>query len=1139
MDWLGFRRLERSRNWETLTDPPPQGPPGAGDGVTINNQDGDEITTDGATIASLKVVSGTLDGDLTVTGEINGGVYTGGNVVAGGLFYAGTFEGTSLSAGSIEFALLDAGTVTTPDLESALVSGATVSAGTIEPTANGAVTVRVGTLSAATLSLDQQYSLLLVSGGTATIGTATTVEGPSDGAAAIIVSGGQLNLSGGLTLDGGAYLNDGAVGVSSAGGTLTVGGTGSGRIFVGGSAQVNVGSDFILGESGAGQLTVQNGGHVVVGGDMESAVESGSTATGTIVDAAADLEFDGDWEIGVEGAATWTLSEAVTASVGGSTELGVSSGGSGALTLSDAGTSVIGGGDGLTVGGEGDGTLTVQSGALFDGSAGELTVAEGEDSNGTVEIDDAGSELIVGDDATVGAAGSGTITVTGGAATFSGTLTLGESKGATGGLAVTDGGVTLAGDTTVGGSGAGSISVGPDGVIAPGTLKIPTGSTDTITLGESASGDGTLNVSGTGALVESFGLTVGGAGGGTLTIGDEGRLTTTGDATVGEDVTATIQKVTVTSAGTWAVGGDLSLGEAAVATASVTSGGLVQVDGDLTLGEDAGATGYLTVSGVLSAGSSHTPASLKWGGVMDVGEAGTGALAIFGGGQATAIAGEQGQLEIASGKGAKGTVTVSGAGSELTGQKLAVGGTATAVGGVGVLTVESGATASFAQGGVVWTGSRVTVGGALTLGALVDDGALSAAGGRIVVTGSLLGTGTVSIGAGGSFLLNAATTKLDNRVTISSNTGVFSVTGGSGADLFQVSVAALGSKDVIVGGAGYDTLAFTTAGTIAAAAFTHVSGIDAVRLPAGATTLVLANTLVTSSDAGRLAIVGGAGVDSINASDVSSGVLVFNGAATTQTIFAAGSGQVALTGGAGNDVFRFAAAALTAQDSVNGGGGSNTLVFTTAGTIKAAVLAQISGINQIDLAAGTNALVVTNALVQSAGAKTLTILGGTGADTVTAAAVTSTGEVVFKGDGGADRITGGMGINIYEVGKAAGTLTVANAFTSGTAAHGMLQFGVGLTDQSLWFEQSGANLVVDVIGTTEQVTLTGWFGTNKSAQVAEIQAGGLEIDAGVAKLVSAMAAFSAANPSFNPTAAGTTMPTDSTLQSAITANWHH
>jgi T5SS/PEP-CTERM-associated repeat protein len=243
------------------------------------------------------------------------------------------------------------------------------------------VVVSAGTLSAPTLVLDQTDAYLGVNAGTVTITDAVTIDGPQAGAGEILVSGGQLSLEGGLTLDGGAALGVGSFVVASAGGVvttpeLTVGETGAGYVSVlGSNAHLNVSGALILGESGSGSLTVENGGHVTIGGNAESAVMSGSTATGRISDAAADLTFDKDWEIGVAGTATWTLGSGASATVAGKTELGVSSGGSGTLTLTDADTMVVGGGS-VIVGAVGSGTLNVQSGAEFNGAAGTLTVAE-------------------------------------------------------------------------------------------------------------------------------------------------------------------------------------------------------------------------------------------------------------------------------------------------------------------------------------------------------------------------------------------------------------------------------------------------------------------------------------------------------------------------------------------------------------------------------------------------------------------------------------------------------------------------------------------------------------------------------------------------------------------------------------------
>jgi hypothetical protein len=71
------------------------------------------------------------------------------------------------------------------------------------------------------------------------------------------------------------------------------------------------------------------------------------------------------------------------------------------------------------------------------------------------------------------------------------------------------------------------------------------------------------------------------------------------------------------------------------------------------------------------------------------------------------------------------------------------------------------------------------------------------------------------------------------------------------------------------------------------------------------------------------------------------------------------------------------------------------------------------------------------------------------------------------------------------------------------------------------------------------VTLDGWFGSNASAKVSEIQTSdGMQLDSQLSSLVSAMATFVSNNPGFDPVTA-TQMPTDSTLQSAVAAAWHH
>jgi hypothetical protein len=102
-----------------------------------------------------------------------------------------------------------------------------------------------------------------------------------------------------------------------------------------------------------------------------------------------------------------------------------------------------------------------------------------------------------------------------------------------------------------------------------------------------------------------------------------------------------------------------------------------------------------------------------------------------------------------------------------------------------------------------------------------------------------------------------------------------------------------------------------------------------------------------------------------------------------------------------------------------------------------------------------------------------------------------------------------------------------------------LDFSSGLNEENIWFIHSGNNLVIDVLGSQNSVTVQGWFGSNTSAQLLEIKGSdGLEIDSQLNQLVSAMATFQSNNPGFNP-ATATQMPGDTTLQNTIATAWHH
>ncbi|WP_439815494.1 beta strand repeat-containing protein [Zavarzinia sp. CC-PAN008] len=130
------------------------------------------------------------------------------------------------------------------------------------------------------------------------------------------------------------------------------------------------------------------------------------------------------------------------------------------------------------------------------------------------------------------------------------------------------------------------------------------------------------------------------------------------------------------------------------------------------------------------------------------------------------------------------------------------------------------------------------------------------------------------------------------------------------------------------------------------------------------------------------------------------------------------------------DLFLFQAGHLSGSDTLLGGAGAvvDTLRLTTAGTIAAASFANVSGIEQVQLANGTNALVVTNGLASSANGAVLTIVGTMGNDFVQAGGLTASA-IDVTGSGGNDTVIGGLGADTFRFSATA--LTAADRVTGG------------------------------------------------------------------------------------------------------------
>ncbi|WP_439815493.1 beta strand repeat-containing protein [Zavarzinia sp. CC-PAN008] len=162
------------------------------------------------------------------------------------------------------------------------------------------------------------------------------------------------------------------------------------------------------------------------------------------------------------------------------------------------------------------------------------------------------------------------------------------------------------------------------------------------------------------------------------------------------------------------------------------------------------------------------------------------------------------------------------------------------------------------------------------------------------------------------------------------------------------------------------------------------------------------------------------------------------------------------------DLFQFQAVHLTSADTLVGGSGAvvDTLRLTTAGTVAAASLANVSGIEQVQLANGTNALVVTNGLASSANGAVLTIVGAMGNDFVQAGGLTASA-IDFSGSGGVDTVIGGLGADTFRF--TATALTAADRVTGGG----------GTAIDQLVFTSAGTQVLTGVTGIEKIVLVNG------------------------------------------------------------------
>jgi Ca2+-binding RTX toxin-like protein len=286
-------------------------------------------------------------------------------------------------------------------------------------------------------------------------------------------------------------------------------------------------------------------------------------------------------------------------------------------------------------------------------------------------------------------------------------------------------------------------------------------------------------------------------------------------------------------------------------------------------------------------------------------------------------------------------------------------------------------------------------------------------------------------------------------------------------------VLGLSTTDVLVGITGAETY----------------GGYDTIVGGSGAQYLSVSSGPTTPDGSFNNTILGGGGTVTLAASGVNNSTLLAG--TGIDTLLATGGGVNVLKGGGGNDTLL----AAESGDTLIAGNGASVIMSS-------------SGANTtLSAGSGTDVL--------SASAANNTLIAGTGTDTLTD--------------------TGSNGVYWYAPGD--GSDTIFNGSLANSNASNQLQFGTGLTDENLWFQRFGNNLVIDSMGTNNQITVNNWF-AGVGDQLQEIVAGGLKLDSQIGNLIQAMATYSANHPGFNP-ATTAQAPNDSARQTAITSAWHH
>lgn len=558
-------------------------------------------------------------------------------------------------------------------------------------------------------------------------------------------------------------------------------------------------------------------------------------------------------------------------------------------------------------------------------------------------------------------------------------------------------------------------------------------------------------------------------------------------------------------------------GANAVLDASNTSG-------DVSLSSGSGSGDLLNVSG--SSGNDTVSAGGGNNAYLD-GRNSTGTISLIAGGGNNDIVdarGSTGAATLKVGGGTGGTI-YAGLGVDAITAGTGVNDTVIAENGLAAgssVTMHTSTSTLIAEGDI----SNATISGVHTLGSTTGVTLTAAQ----LASVSLLQAGTILKAAtGGSYSMSGGRGTTGDTIYALSNAGTTLIAGNAQQNTLHASAS--GNDTLTAGNGNGDVL--DANGTSGNDSFTTGSGIgDIVYAGTGVETISLGaglNDIVYADD-------GLASGSSLVANETTTSKLVANGDISGASI--TGVHTLGSTTGVTLTAAQLAGFSEIADDTtINAasdgtytlsGAGSDVTLQATGGTGTTLIGDDADGETLVASALGDDTLTAGNG-----NGDTLDASGNAGSTALTVGS--GANDILLAGTGN-DTLTGGGGYDTYKFGAAFGQDTITN--NGGGAANGEIDFtSNAITDQNLWFEQSGNDLLIKLLGTNSEIDVSGWFGASAGAQVESINADGLSIDSQVALLVQEMATYATNNPGFNPASAAS-MPSDPTLQGAIAASWH-